>query len=220
MGKIIINSDKWKIYADAVGDKNPIHRCDVFAKNTILKNVIAPGMYLVSHVQGNFQIREAEFNFRKPVYDGDKILREGGSFYNDKGIVCEGNVTLGEPTGKTVSLPKGIFSYNSSVTKENLKDFYDSIGFKGERNSHPEMYLMALSAPALLNYGESMGFVGVHASQSIEVCKPFGLNDVRVRVSVEEKIKINKRVCIFNLYWRLEDEVVAVGESKVLPISI
>ena len=95
-------------------------------------------------------------------------------------------------------------------------DFLDSINFSGTKNN-PEMYLMSLSAPTLLDYAESKGLVGIHASQSIEVCRPFDVGNVRI--SVEEE-KIGKRLCKFNLYWESNGEVVAIGKSKVLPISI
>ena len=218
MGKIKINKTGWIKYADAVGDYNLIHRNAVAAKRAGLEDIVAPGMYIASYVQEVLKIQKAEFSFKNPVYNGDEISKEGCSFYRNGDLVCKGDVILGEPTDRTVFLPEKIaYSDDFSAVEGKIKDFLDSVNFNDEQSSNPEMYLMALSAPALLKYAKSKGLVGIHAYQSMEVCKPFNLRNISVAVEEE---KVGRRMFKLNLYWISRSEVVAVGKSKVLPISI
>ncbi|MEA3329994.1 MAG: MaoC family dehydratase [Nanoarchaeota archaeon] len=213
------NATDWVKYADAVGDYNPIHRDVLKAREVGLEGIVAPGMYLASHVQENFPVKEAEFCFNKPVYDGDEISKEEYSFYKNGDRVCRGNVILGKPTNRAVFLPKEgiVYSGDFSATDCKIEEFLDSVKFDGKRFPNPEMYLMALSAPALLGYAKSKGLTGVHAYQSMEVCKSFDLRDINVAVEEE---KIGRKMSKLNLYWISRSRVVAVGKSKVLPVSI
>ncbi|MCK5321215.1 MaoC family dehydratase [Candidatus Pacearchaeota archaeon] len=218
MEKINVSMNAWMKYADAVGDTNPIHRDVTAAKKAKLEDVVAPGMYLAAHFQGDSRIREAEFCFKKPVYDGDEISKEECSFYKDDDLVCKGNIVLGKPTNRIVPLPKKIaYSNDFSATESKIEDFLDSIKFSSRRFSNPEMYLMALSAPALLEYAKSKRLGGVHAYQSIEICKSFDLRKISIAVGEES---IHERLCKLDLYWTSGDGVVAVGKAKVLPVSI
>jgi len=215
--EFVAKKDNWLKYADTIKDYSLIHRDDAAAKKSGLEGICAPGMWLASHVQGNSKIGIAEFIFKNLVYDGDLIRMEDYSFYNREDLVCRSNIILGEPTNENISLPKGIVYFQEfHVSEKNIRDFLDSIKFNG-MNSNPEMYLMSLSVPTLLNYSKPKGLVGIHAYQSMEVCKPFNLDHVRVNVEEE---KIGSRMCKLNLYWESNGEVVATGKSKVLPISI
>lgn len=212
------NVTDWIKYANAVGDYNPIHRNVVDAKKAMLEDIVAPGMYLAAHVQENSPIQEAEFYFKKPVYDGDEISKKEYSFCRGDDLVCKGNVILGKPTDRDVSLPTEIvYSGDFSTTDGKIGDFLDSIKFDREKSSNPEMYLMALSAPALLEYAKSKRLAGIHAYQSIEICKPFDLRDISIAVEEE---KVGRKLWKLNLYWNSGEGVVAVGKSKALPISI
>lgn len=215
--EFVASGDNWIKYADVIGDKSYIHRDDAAAKAAGLEGVIAPGMWLASHVQDGYKIQKAEFGFKNPIYDGDLITSKDSSFYRGEDLVCKGNVVCGQPTNETVFLPEGIVhSQDFYASQKNLKDFLDSINFEGH-NPEPEMYLMSLSAPTLLGYAEPKGLVGIHAYQSMEVCRPFSIDHVRVNVEEE---KIGSRMCKLNLYWESGGEIVATGKSKVLPISI
>ena len=86
-------------YAEASGDKNPLHLDDKFAKQVGFPSVIAHGMlsmaFMADHVLMNFP--EAEFRllrlkarFRKVTFPGDEITC-GGSI---KKISSEGKITL------------------------------------------------------------------------------------------------------------------------------
>lgn len=215
--EFIADKNDWIKYADVVGDMSYIHRDAAAAKAAGLEGIIAPGMWLASHVQGNSKIQKAEFGFKNLVYDGDLIRIDGNSLYKGDDLVCKGNVVYGKPTNETVFLPEGIVHQQDFyASQKNIKDFLDSINFKGH-NPDPEMYMMALSAPTLLGYAKPKGLVGIHAYQSMEVCRPFSTDHIRVNVEEE---KIGSRMCKLNLYWESGGEVVATGKSKVLPISI
>jgi len=218
--EFVARKDDWIKYADSVRDNNPIHRDDALARGAGLEGAIAPGMWLASHVQGNSKIKKAEFSFKKPVYDGETIKRNSYSFRRGDEVVCKGDVIFGEPTNQIVFLPEDIvkiaYFQDFLASEKDVMNYLNSLGFDGER-ANPEMYLMSLSAPTLLGYAELNGLVGIHAYQSMEVCRPFDLGNVTVNVEEE---KIGKRMCKFNLYWESRGEVVATGKSKVLPVSI
>ena len=70
----IINRKKLVIYAEASGDRNPIHLNEEIAKSVGLENVIAHGMYTmglagqyVSAIAGSANVREFSARFTKPV---------------------------------------------------------------------------------------------------------------------------------------------------------
>jgi len=215
--EFIVKKSDWIRFVDVTGDESLIHRDDAAAKAAGLERVIAPGMWLASHTQRNSEIQKREFNFKNPVYDGDLIRIDCDSLYKGDDLVCKGDVVYGKPTNENISLPEGIiYSQSFYASLKNIKDFLNSVNVGGF-NPNPEMYLMSLSAPTLLNYAKPRELAGIHAYQSMEICKPFDVDHVRVHVEEE---KIGKRMCKFNLYWESNGEVVATGTSKVLPISI
>jgi acyl dehydratase len=70
----IINRKKLVIYAEASGDRNPIHLNEEIAKSVGLENVIAHGMYTmglagqyVSAISGSANVKEFSARFTKPV---------------------------------------------------------------------------------------------------------------------------------------------------------
>jgi len=219
----VINSDEWVRYADIVGDCNPIHRDGEYVRNSKLlqklgiTDIVAPGMYIGAHVQGSSKIRNVELAFKNPVYNGDVIQERDNSFYRGDDLVCRGNVVLGDPTKRAISLPNNIvYQQDFYASVGEVRSFLDLVS-SGVMRSDSEMYLMALSAPTLLGYAKGKNLVGMHAYQSMEVHKPVSLD--HVRVSVEES-KVGSRMCKMNLYWESSGEVIATGESKVLPLVV
>jgi acyl dehydratase len=70
----IVNRKKLVAYADASGDRNPIHLNEEIAKSVGLENVIAHGMYTmglageyVSTIAGSAHVKEFSARFTKPV---------------------------------------------------------------------------------------------------------------------------------------------------------
>ena len=70
----IINRKKLVVYAEASGDRNPIHLNEEIAKSVGLENVIAHGMYTmglagqyVSTIAGSANVKEFSARFTKPV---------------------------------------------------------------------------------------------------------------------------------------------------------
>ena len=70
----IINRKKLVVYAEASGDRNPIHLNEEIAKSVGLENVIAHGMYTmglagqyVSTIVGSANVKEFSARFTKPV---------------------------------------------------------------------------------------------------------------------------------------------------------
>jgi len=215
--KFVALKNKWIGYANVVGDMNLIHRDDGVAEKVGLEGVVAPGMWLASHIQGTSRIQRAEFGFKSSVYDHDFIEMRENSFYRNEELVCKGNVVFGEPSGEDVRLPEEIvYSRYFCKNDEDVKGYLDSINFKGI-NENPEMFLMSLSASSLLEYAESKNLFGIHAYQSMEVCMDFDVRDVAVHIKEE---KIGKRMCKFDLYWESSWGVVASGKAKVLPVFI
>ena len=70
----IINRKKLVVYAEASGDRNPIHLNEEIAKSVGLENVIAHGMYTmglagqyVSTIVGSANVKEFSARFTKSV---------------------------------------------------------------------------------------------------------------------------------------------------------
>jgi len=77
-----ITEEMVKLFAEATGDRNPIHLDESYAKGTRFKSRIAHGMLiagLISNVlgtqypgQGTVYLSQT-LNFKKPVYLGDRV---------------------------------------------------------------------------------------------------------------------------------------------------
>jgi 3-hydroxybutyryl-CoA dehydratase len=78
----IIKEEMINMFATSVGDRNPIHLDDNYAKDTVFKKRIAHGFMvggLISTVLGNYFpgigtiYMSQNIRFRKPVYIDDKV---------------------------------------------------------------------------------------------------------------------------------------------------
>lgn len=99
LSKGTITRELLQQYAEASGDKNPLHLDDSFAKQVGFPSVIAHGMlsmaFMADHVLMNFpesqyRLLRLKIRFRKVTLPGDEITC-GGSI---KKISPEGKVTL------------------------------------------------------------------------------------------------------------------------------
>lgn len=80
-----ITEDMIKQFSYLSGDINPIHQDEEYAKKTIFKKRIAPGMLISSFIsavianklpgEGSIYLKQ-DLNFRKPVYINDIITTE------------------------------------------------------------------------------------------------------------------------------------------------
>ncbi len=77
-----VTEDKINVFADATGDKNPVHLDEAYAMNTIFKKRIAHGFLIGSYISsvvgndfpGNGTIYLSQnMKFLKPVFIGDII---------------------------------------------------------------------------------------------------------------------------------------------------
>ncbi len=109
-------------YADVVGDHNPIHENDIYAKQTIFQKRIVHGMLLGGYIskilgtdfpgEGSIYLKQ-EITFLKPVYIGEYITIRVEALeknisknrvvlstqcFNNKGIKCV--------DGRAIVLPK------------------------------------------------------------------------------------------------------------------
>ena len=217
--KIVTESKNWVQYAEAVGDGNPMHRDNDYAKSKGLEGIIAPGMWVVSHVQNTGQVCKAEFNFRDKVYDESvlDLASEGDKYvfgFGDK-VVCDGVIGSRDYVDGKVKLPESFdHVYKCEVTSEDVGNFLESI-FCPRGEGLPGMLFMSLSAPALLSYAAKKSMVGIHASQSFEMYKPYEVGELAVGV---KSIKAGKRMHKLDLYWMQKDNIIGVGKAKVLPV--
>ena len=75
------------------------------------------------------------------------------------------------------------------------------------------MYLVSLSAPALLDLGVRRGMAGAHASQSFNLHSGYKPGVVKVAIGDEKR---KGPLHYFELRWLQDDEVVASGRAGVL----
>ena len=220
---ITIRYEDWIKYADAVGDFNPLHRDDEFAKKHGLEGKIAPGMFVASFIQTLREelIRKVNLKFRSPVKDGDVVEvseRAGRYSFVCKGkTVCEASVGFGDYETPEIS-PHGkiVHEYETNLTSERIRDFSGSICL-ANLGRPPEMFLAALSAPALLDYAGVQGKTGLHASQSFEIYCSYELG--RIVIGIEEG-RTKSGVESVQLYWNQHGKVIASGRALVVPVSL
>ncbi len=98
LAKPAITREQLHEYAEASGDKNPIHLDDTFAKEAGFPSVIVHGMlsmaFIADHVAKNFpeaeyDVKRLKTRFRKVTFPGDVLT-------------CEGKVKLVTPEGRVV----------------------------------------------------------------------------------------------------------------------
>lgn len=212
---ITIRYGRWIKYANSVGDFNPIHRNEEFAKSKGLEGVIAPGMFIASHIQGQEQIRKISLTFRKMVYDGETIRTEetlrGLSLIRDEEEVCEATIEFGGYSEQAQPLKETAHTYETPLTMNRIRDYLYSLNLKLNRN--PEMFLASLSAPALLSYGKKQGKdSGIHAFQSIEIYHPYDIGRMEVELG---DIRARKNLEFINLLWKQDGKMIASGKAVV-----
>ncbi|MFA4960654.1 MAG: MaoC family dehydratase [Candidatus Pacearchaeota archaeon] len=218
--EILANENSWLQYADAIGDKNPIHRSAKAAKGFGLEGVVAPGMWLASHAQRDGEFVRANFGFRLPVYKDTMVeMTVNGSAYsfsNGK-TVADGNAIRSEYPEAPDVKHNFDFVYSAQITNNLVKQFLKSIG--AERvgteglTEIPSAFLMSMSAPALLKFGEDSNCIKVHGFQTFIQYRRAIMGDIDVELKV---IKSGSRGLKLNNYWLQEGKLIASGNSMIL----
>ena len=217
--KILYNN--WLKYADSVGDFNPIHREKVEAEKFGLKNAIAPGMYILSFIQKSGRINYIEARFSGVVRDGDEIEieNEKNIFVREmpKPAVRITRISHDMPDNVEIKEPEVDCVYATEINDEKINNFLESIGMKADCGWLPEMYLVSLSAPALLKWGEEKKMIGMHAIQSAEIHHQYAPGKIEIGVkNVGKKLGLED----FLLYWVQNNRVVASGEAMIKPLYL
>lgn len=222
-----VRASDWLAYAEGVGDNNPVHRDRRFVldndalKKLGIEDIIAPGMWLASHIQGEGSIASIKsIRFPKSVYDGDilSVTQKGNDYliYRGSDIVCElRGVIYGDFANGTPRALKGVqHRYEMEITGDGLRDYWQSLG--GDLGVMPDMYLASLSAPALLDYGEKRGLTGLHASQTFIKYAPFSkghlsvlMGDLKTKEGKEGTIHRIDKIFIQN------DNIIATGRATI-----
>jgi acyl dehydratase len=81
----VITRDDVKAYAEAGGDRNPLHQDDDVARAAGFPGIIAHGMFTMGHLAaclsrwagGPDRVRRLSAQFRAPVYPGEEIVAGG-----------------------------------------------------------------------------------------------------------------------------------------------
>ena len=156
-----VEKDKWIEYANAVGDMNPVHRDDDFAIKAGFKGVIAPGMWLASHVHRGQRISCAgPMGFKAPVYDGQTLEVQTSSangksnydFSSEGELACRVRGVGDEYSNPEHVVTDVLHKYQTFLTRDTLDAYLDSLSLL-EGGNLPGMLLASLSAPALLDFG-------------------------------------------------------------------
>jgi acyl dehydratase len=109
----VVTAEDVKAYAEAGGDRNPLHRDDDVARAAGFPGIIAHGMFTMGHLAacvarwagGPERVRRLTSQFRAPVYMGEEIVAQGRvrSIDADRGTaIVDCWVTL-ERDGRTES---------------------------------------------------------------------------------------------------------------------
>jgi len=219
----------WRDYSDAVSDMNSIHREDRAAIKYGLEGIVAPGMWIASHIQTRENISDIkQIKFSGAVYAGDELVVEekkslwGTNYTFSKGekVLCEvKGVKFGSADGSAKPLEEVLYSWDSRVSKDRINLFLGSLGFN-EVNGYPSTYLASLSAPALLGLGSLNGLGGMHASQSFSVHKDWVYGPVTVQVGDVKNRRVGKgAIEYYELRWIQNEEIIASGRAGVLPLD-
>lgn len=207
---IEITYENWIRYADVIGDKNPIHRDEGFARSHGLAGRIAPGMFVASHIDDDMMLN---FNvlFSGKVFSGDSLesFRENHNyrFIKQGDSVCD--IIRISPLNSLDS--RGVYSHTYTIDEMKAKVFQESLG--READGIPIMMLASLSAPALLNYGLERGIQsGIHLSQSFSLHYRPVYGEVKVEVVNDAG---RKRLRDIDLIWRQEGREIASGTGRV-----
>jgi len=84
LGRVVTAADV-KAYADAGGDRNPLHQDDAFARSVGFPGIIAHGMFTMGHMAAAVtafvgdpaSVLRISAQFRAPVYVGERIVAGG-----------------------------------------------------------------------------------------------------------------------------------------------
>ena len=227
---IIARKIDWVRYADAIGDYNPVHRDDAYARSKGLEGAIAPGMWLASHVQGKHAINGVgPIKFRKPVYDGTQLNIEKNrgesrllayNISSEGGLHCSVmNVKRRRRDGLVLDPRESLFVYVTEVTAERVSEFLKSLKRDGLLSGHlPEMFYASLAASALLAFGEKQGKTGLHGTQSFYSLKPAELGQVKINVK-KGKRPGRGGVETSELEWMQNGELLGKGSASFLPLA-
>jgi len=232
MDKILIRQEDWIKYADLVGDFNQVHRDSVVAREYGFRDVIAPGMFVASHVGKYGPVSSISgITFSGEVYDGAELVVESSEvkrgidyvFFDGERKVCEVRGVALVYGDEYDSLPKDLksveYTYNSSVDLSTLEEFLEAVGVENGA-FNPVMYLASLSAPALLSYGAKRGLEGIHATQSFGLHAPVDLSSIDVVIGNEKYRSLGGVDMVsYDLRWVQGDEVIGSGRSMVVPIE-
>ena len=81
----VVTAESVRAYAEAGGDRNPLHQDDAVARAAGFPGIIAHGMYTMGHLSatvarwagGSERILRLTAQFRAPVFMGDEIVAGG-----------------------------------------------------------------------------------------------------------------------------------------------
>jgi acyl dehydratase len=81
----VVTAEDVKAYADAGGDRNPLHQDDAVARAAGFPGIVAHGMFTMGHLGaciarwagGAERVRRLTAQFRAPVYMGEEIVAGG-----------------------------------------------------------------------------------------------------------------------------------------------
>jgi meromycolic acid (3R)-3-hydroxyacyl-[acyl-carrier protein] dehydratase HadB len=81
----VVTRDDVKAYAEAGGDRNPLHQDDDVARAAGFPGIIAHGMFTMGHLAaclsrwagGPDRVKRLSAQFRAPVYTGEEIVAGG-----------------------------------------------------------------------------------------------------------------------------------------------
>lgn len=93
----VVTAEDVRAYADAGGDRNPLHQDDAVARAAGFPGIVAHGMFTMGHLAacltrwagGPERIRRLAAQFRTPVYMGEEIVAGGRitSLDEERGVV-------------------------------------------------------------------------------------------------------------------------------------
>jgi hypothetical protein len=236
-----VTEDNWSKYCYSVGDFNGIHWQDFIAQRFGLKNKIAPGMFVASHILSfKNPCSFKSVRFSDVVYANDNLSFDFGddnNFFINKGLLEVGRLKgvgyelLGEGL---VGLKEEEYKFRTKIEECNVRLYLESLGvddfgiddyFRNTNggNNHdclPQMYLASLSGPALLELGDESGFSGMHLSLSFSAYQNYANGPLDILIGDKRVIESNGRsLASYELRWVQKGEMVASGKSLILPFK-
>ena len=226
---IIASSNNWIDYANAVGDSNMIHRKDAIAHEYGLNGMIAPGMWLASHIQGGEKISSVkQIKFSENVFEGDYFeIRSTNGKPKERNYKfdCEGKkvcdvraVRTGNYDSPVGDLEDVLYEYKTDIRQNKINNYWKSIGrHKGNGKDLPNMYLASLFAPALLDFGEETGLTGFHVIQNFQIHKDY--SEGKVNFLIGDK-KERESLSFLELRGYQNGDMVISGRAGAVPFDV